>query len=102
MLKIKELGSKDQDVANSGSTLWDWSVTPLKTGETNLVLRLTLLQDMEGRDLQRDLEALRSEITVSVKNIWSHPARFWFCHWKWVITTVVAAAGVIVAILELS
>lgn len=101
-LTIRDLSSPEQDVTLSDTTLWDWSVKPRRTGETFLVLRLTLVQDAKGRELQSDLQALRSVIRIKVKSFWAYPARFWRDHWKWVVTTLVAVAGVIVAFLALS
>lgn len=59
------------------------------------------VRDANSQDLQSDLEALRSPIAVKVKSVWTDPRRFWRDNWQWVITTVVAVAGIVVAFLAL-
>jgi len=98
---IKELSSPEQDLDLSSITLWDWSVKPLKSGETILALRLTVKKDLDHGEFENDLEALRSTVTIRIRSIWTWPVRFWRDHWKWLITTVLAIGGLVVAIMRL-
>ncbi len=98
---ITEMGTREQDLTLKGITHWDWSVRPLRPGEITLILRLTLRRDLLGRELETDLEALRSEIRIRVKSIWAYPARFWRKHWQWAVGTMLGIPALIGSVLAL-
>ena len=98
---ITEISSQCQDIDMAGFTSWDWFVRPEKTGVAELILRLTVLKDSHGNEFENDLNALTKTIKVKVASVWTYPTRFFRDHWQWVVGTIIATGGLIVAYLRL-
>ena len=98
---IKPLSHEEQVVARSEFTQWEWDVVPLKAGRQVLSLSVTVKIPVPGYgEKQRDYPVLERDIDVSVNRMDSI-MNFLGDNWKWLITTIIAATGVVMAIVTI-
>ncbi|HUX05860.1 MAG TPA: carboxypeptidase-like regulatory domain-containing protein [Acidobacteriota bacterium] len=98
--RIDPLSSEEQIVAEADFTEWEWDVTPLASGEGSLRLLAIAVLAVEGAgEKNKDLISLDETIAVEINVPWI-VATFVGEYWQWIIGTIIAIIGVILAYLK--
>jgi hypothetical protein len=85
---ITPLSSEEQVVAGTTPTVWQWTVTPKKSG----MLRLHLDAVVELKNVSRDYPTVDREIAVSVDPV-DALTGFVQHNWQWMLSTLAAGIG---------
>ncbi|MEO0989870.1 MAG: FHA domain-containing protein [Pseudomonadota bacterium] len=97
--RIEPLGSEVQHLQGVGHLGWDWRVVPMREGHSLLTLRISMLADADGQEMAVDAQALHTSVEITVRSLWTRPARFVRDHWKWMLgSSGIGAAAAIVAL----
>ena len=85
---IQDLNLESQVIGDDGFTQWAWDVTPLKAGELELMLRVSLRVRLPYGEESKDHPVI--ERTIKVKSNLMYAGKvFLQKHWKWVITALI-------------
>jgi hypothetical protein len=89
---------KTIDLAHKDYISWEWIITPLKTGESKLILKLSRVETPLG-DLDKFFPSKIITVHVAAieKTLGQRIGIFWKEEWKWVITSILALIGWILA-----
>jgi hypothetical protein len=80
---ITSLSSEEQFVAGDTPTIWEWQITPKRSGE----LRLRLAAVVVLQEISRDLPVVDRDIAVEV-NVGYEFTKFLETTWQWIIGAV--------------
>ncbi|KAA6302058.1 MAG: hypothetical protein EZS26_001659 [Candidatus Ordinivivax streblomastigis] len=97
--QIKELNTEFQ-IVNNDKTTWKWQIKPLKTGESNLFLRVSIKSKIENYLDEVFEKDIYTRNVIVKKNIAFSIKQFFKINWKWLITTLVGS-GLILSVLKL-
>jgi hypothetical protein len=97
--RIKAYSDEEQSVAQDGDTMWQFDICALKRGLQRLVMSVSLRIPVVGQpSVHKSLGVRGYMIDVHVRTlalVW----HFLSSSWQWVITTAIAIAAVVVAVL---
>lgn len=79
---IEPLGTEVQTLSER-PVHWDWRVTPKREGRSILTLRISMVADAQGKQMEVDVQAFHQTIEVSVESWTTRPTRFIRDNWKW-------------------
>ncbi|MGH2769398.1 MAG: hypothetical protein ACRDJF_02600, partial [Actinomycetota bacterium] len=83
---IKPLSATEQ-LIRSPFTLWEWNVTPQKSGVHTLTLSVTAVLVVPGQDPEQNAQPVYDrDIEVKV-NLPYSTGKFWRDHWQWILGT---------------
>ena len=99
--RIDSLSLEEQVVAETDYTEWEWDVTPLISGKGSLRLRAIVVLGVEGAgEKNKEVDSHDETVTVEINVPWI-VATFFGDYWQWIIGTIIALIGVILAYLKL-
>lgn len=85
---VDPLNRKSQFLDDSNFTEWAWDVTPVKSGELELKLRISLRMRLPYGEEHKDYPIIENTIKVKPNSIYSAKI-FLQENWKWVITALI-------------
>lgn len=85
---IKTLNLESQVIMPTGFTEWAWDVTPIKSGNLDLILRITVQLQFPYGVEKKDYPLMEKTIKVNSNPVYSAKI-FLQENWKWVITALI-------------
>jgi len=83
--RIVALNTEEQLVDDSTNTVWQWNVAPLRSGNNEIILRVTAkVIDRIGENY-RDIQVYNRSIQIQA-SFFSKVKQFWLDYWQWIIT----------------
>lgn len=99
---ITPLTEREQLLPNIGFAFWEWDLVSHTPGDHELILSVSLvLKDEFGNKDRRTVEVFRQTVKVTVLPIHKRAIRFIREEWKWIIATVLAIIGLLIAYRQL-
>lgn len=79
---ITKINGEEQIVESGHFTQWDFSVSPIKFGKKNLLVRIAIKTDKGEKEIVfEDNVVVKNRVSVQVKNFWKE-------NWKWIFSTM--------------
>jgi hypothetical protein len=85
---IHPLNTEEQFVSAKSNTVWAWNITPLRSGENNLLLRVTVSVLSDLGQTQRDIPVFDKLITVKASPL-HNIGQFIGDNWQWLLGTII-------------
>jgi RNA polymerase sigma-70 factor, ECF subfamily len=97
--RVTSYSDEEQAVTQDEASLWEFDVQALRRGAQRLAMCVSLRIPVPGHPLERKSVPVR-ETTIKVSvDAPVLVARFVSSNWQWVVGTIIATAGVVVAVL---
>jgi Caspase domain len=97
---ITAYSDEEQSVVQDRPTTWEFDIRALKRGPQRLVMCVNMRIPVPGAPLERISEPVREKIiNVQVGTV-ALAGQFVSSHWAWLVGTVIAIVGLVVAILH--
>jgi hypothetical protein len=84
---IMALNSEEQFVDATSNTTWAWNITPIKKGENELMLRVTVKILSYVGEVQKDVPVFEKTILVKASPLVTIKA-FFINYWQWIFGTI--------------
>jgi hypothetical protein len=88
---VAVIGSEERAVHDTDDTVWQWTVTPTRSGELPLRARLTAPVVIDGKETPYDVNTFEARVTVFVTPT-GRARDFIAQHWQWLWTALVVPA----------
>jgi len=80
--KITKINGEEQIVESSHFTQWDFSVSPIKSGKKNLLVKVAIKTDKGEKEIVfEDDVVVKNKVSIRIKSFWEE-------NWKWVFSTL--------------
>lgn len=86
--QITPLNSEEQLVDDSTNTIWQWNVTPLRSGENELILRTTVKVLDELGENYKDIPVFEKRVKVNA-SLSFVTKQFIGDYWQWLTTVII-------------